>query len=170
MARTTYTDADKARAYVVFVANDRIMKRTARDAGLPESTLRAWIAEWDKNGPPETEEVAAAAQSFTDEAKEVRGMAVGVIRQKLELLKLNPKEVKIAEVTTLIGVLTDKIQRSEGLNTGKRVDHFHHLPEPEELRALMGEYIDGSISAATRRAEEIVDAEFTEQAELPAGE
>jgi transposase-like protein len=168
-ARATYTDADKARAYVVLTANDGLVKRAARESGIPENTLRRWRDEWAKNGPPATEEVMEAATDFVNEAREVRGMALDVIRQKIQLLKDSPKDAKIAELTTLVGVLTDKVDRAAGLDQGNRVDHYHHLPEPEELRALMGEYVSGQISAAERRAEDIVDAEIVEQpALLPA--
>lgn len=171
MGRATYDEADKAGAYVVLTANDGIVKRTARETGIPESTIRAWKAEWEKNGPPPLEEVTKAAVAFVDEAVEIRGLALGVIRQKVELLAQSPKDVKIAEMTTLVGVLTDKIDRSSGLDHGKRVDHFHHLPAPEELRALMTEYVSGGQERASARAEEITDAEFeiVEQAALPAG-
>lgn len=170
MARTTYDEADQARVYVVLAANDGNVKRTAREVSMPESTIRRWRSEWDRVGPPKLEEVEQATSEFLDDASEARGLALEVVVLKLKLLKENPKDVNVAQVTTLIGILTDKIDRAKGLDQGGRVDHFHHLPAPEELRALMGEYVAGSISAAERRAEEIVDVEFfQEQAALPAG-
>jgi len=168
-ARATYSDEDRARAYVVLTANDGNVKRTAREAQIPENTLRRWRDEWAKNGPPSVEEVAEAASAFVDEAQEIRGMALDVIRQKLILLKQDAKGAKIAELTTLVGVLTDKLDRAAGLDKGNRVDHYHHLPAPEELRALMTEYVDGSIKLAERRAAEIIDADIVEQAALPPG-
>jgi transposase-like protein len=169
VARATYDDAAKAKAFVVLTANDGNLKRTARETGLPESTLRAWRTDWEKNGPPKTEEVTAAAKEFVSEAQEIRGMALDVIRQKLVLLGQNPKEAKIAELTTLVGVLTDKVDRAAGLEQSSRVDHHHHLPSPDELKALMGGFIEMSIEAAERRAEDIVDADIVEQAALPSG-
>jgi transposase-like protein len=169
VARATYDDAAKARAYVVLQANDGLLKRTARETGIPESTLRSWRDDWDKNGAPQTEVLEVAAKEFMAEGKEIRGMALDVIRQKLVLLAQNPKEAKIAELTTLVGVLTDKIDRATGLDSSSRVDHHHHLPSREELHDLMGGFIDGAIEAATRRAGDVIDAEIVEQAALPPG-
>jgi len=168
-SKTTYSDADKAAAYVVLTANDGNLKRTARETQLPESTLRRWRDEWAKNGPPQLEEVQEALATFVDEAQRVRGLALDVIEKKLLLLQQNPKDVNVAQVTTLIGILTDKIDRAAGLDKGSRVDHFHHLPAPDELRALMAEYVSEGVVKAAGRDEEIVDAEIVEQAALPAG-
>ena len=164
MARTTYTDADKARAYVVLMANDGLIKRAARESHIPESTLRAWRDEWDKTGPPSTEEVEVAAGEFIDRAISVRDDALEVISMKLQLLKSSPKDAKLAELSTVFGVLQDKIDRAMGLGKKHQVDVNHHLPPAEELRALMGEFITGAITAAEKRAEDIVDAEIVEQA------
>ena len=157
------------RPYDVFTANDGIIKRTARETGIPESTLRAWRDEWQKEGPPATEEVEQAVTSFITEAQEVRGLALDVIRKKLVLLQDNPKDVNVAQVTTLIGILTDKIDRAAGLDQGSRVDHFHHLPAPEELKALMAGYVEGQAQLAASREAEIIDAEIVEQVALPTG-
>lgn len=167
----TYDDAAKAKAYVVLTANDGNIKRTARETGIPESTLRAWRTDWQNDGPPNLEDpvVAEAVTGFIDEAKEVRGLALDVIRKKLVLLQDNPKDVNVAQVTTLIGILTDKIDRAAGLDPGSRVDHYHHLPAPEELRALMATYVEGTAELAAQRDAEIVDAEIVEQAALPPG-
>lgn len=153
-----------ARAYVVLAANDGLIKRTARELSLPESTLRRWRDEWEKSGPPATEEVEAAAGEFIDRAISVRDDALEVISMKLKLLKQSPKDAKLAELSTVFGVLQDKIDRATGLGQKHQVDVNHHLPPAEELRALMGEFISGSIQAAEKRAEEIVDAEIVEQA------
>jgi transposase-like protein len=168
--RTTYSDEDKARAYVVLAANDGLVKRAARELTMPENTLRRWRDEWQKNGPPVIdEEIQQAVTDYVSGMITARDTAVDVIQLKLNLLKQDPKSAKLAELSTVVGVLDDKISRAKGLDSGKRVDVHHHLPSPDELRSLMGEFISGSISAAEQRAEEIVDAEIVEQAALPAG-
>lgn len=168
--RATYSDEDKARAYVVLAANDGLVKRAARELQIPENTLRRWRDDWAKNGPPVIEEeIQQAVTDYVSGMITARDTAVEVIQLKLNLLKQDPKSAKLAELSTVVGVLDDKISRAKSLDTGNRVDHYHHLPQPEELRALMGEFIQGSIQAAERRAEEIVDAEIVEQAALPPG-
>src|SRR5207253_3670366 len=59
--------------------------------------------------------------------------ALKALRAKLELLLQNPKDVNVGQVTTLIGILTDKIDRARGLDV-KRVEHEHKLDRSEERR------------------------------------
>lgn len=167
--RATYSDADKARVYVVLTANDGNVKRTSREAGVPENTVRRWRDEWEKNGPPATEEVEQAVSEFTTQATTVRDLAVDVMEKKLKLLQQDPDKAKLAELSTVVGVLDDKIRRASGLDEGNRVDHHHHLPAADEIRELMTGFVQGAIAAAERRTLEIVDAEFEEQPALPSG-
>lgn len=164
----TYTETDKARVYVVLTANDGNVKRTARETRVPEQTVRRWRDEWEKNGPPSTEEVEQAAATFVDDAVDLRELGMQAIRLKLELLVQDPKAVKIAEITTLVGVLTDKIDRASGLDV-RRVDHQHHLPPAEEIRELMAGFVTGMKQLSADREAEIVDAEIVEQPALPPG-
>lgn len=168
--RAAYTDADKARVYVVLTANDGNVKRTAREAQVPESTVSRWKSEWEKQGPPPLDEVQQAVDGFVTTATTARDLAVDVIKAKLELLKKDPEKAKLAELSTVVGVLDDKISRARGLDQKNAVDHFHHLPAPEEIRELMEGFVSGAISAASRRTMDIVDAEFVEQPALPAGQ
>jgi transposase-like protein len=168
VARTTYTDADKARAYVVLTANDGLVKRAARELDIPENTLRRWRDEWEKSGPPALEEVEAAVGEFIDRAVSVRDDALAVISMKLQLLKRDPEKAKLAELSTVFGILQDKIDRAAGLGNKNQVDHFHHLPPADEIRELMQGFVAAGIATATQRSEDIVDAEIVEQA--PQGE
>jgi transposase-like protein len=162
VSRATYTEKQKAAAYVVLTTNDGNVKRTARDLGYPENTVRRWKQDWEQNGPPATEEVERAVGEFMDEAVELRGMALQALRRKVELLLENPKEVKVAELTTLMGVLDDKITRAQGLATG-RVEHVHTLPQGDELVAALQDAFKGvQVLTAQREGEVIEDAEFTE--------
>ena len=172
MARATYTPEDKARVYVTLTTNDGNIKRTARDMGVPENTIRRWRDEWAKNGPPELEQVERAVGEFLDEAVELRGLALQALRRKVDLLLKDPDKVKVAELTTLMGVLDDKITRAQGLATG-RVEHVHTLPPADEIReALVSAF--GGMKAITeqREAEVIEDADYSvaEQTALPSGE
>jgi len=49
------------------------------------------------------------------------------------------------------------------------VDHYHHLPAPEELRELMKGFVEAGQALAVKRSEEIVEAELVEQPALPSG-
>lgn len=159
--RSTYDEGDKARGYVALVNAEWLIKRAARESGFPESTLRRWAKEFRENGPPNTEIVEAVAGDFIEEATKVRDQALASIKAKIP-------SANVAQLTTLVGVLDDKIARAKGLATG-RVEHVHKLPSPDELRAAMAQMALESQKAHELREGEIVDAEFTEvQHQIPA--
>lgn len=155
-----YTDADRARVYVVLTTNEGNVKRTARETGVPENTVRRWKKEWQQNGPPSLDDVEEAAGDFLAEAERVRWKALMALDGKIE-------QAKPSELITVIGVLDDKIARAKGLAVGK-VEHVHTLPSPDEIRQTLGAALAGVLQAAKERQEEIIDAELVEQA--PAGE
>jgi hypothetical protein len=57
-----------------------------------------------------------------------------------------------------VGIMDDKIRLASGLAT-KRTETVHTLPSREDMKELMGGFVDGLVSAAESRATEIVDAE-----------
>ena len=164
MSRATYTDADKARVYVVLAANEGNVKRTARETSVPENTVRRWRDDWATNGPPSVEEVETAVEDFVSTATEVRNEALLEIRRQIKA-----GEMKGAALVTAFGVLTDKIDRAKGLALGK-VEHTVTLPSPDEIREALAGVFAGALQAAQQRQEEIIDAEVVdEQAALPSG-
>jgi transposase-like protein len=165
VGRATYAPEDKARVYVVLTANDGNVKRTARETGLPESTVSRWKREFEKN-PPSTELVETAANDFVGEADDLRMLGLKALRGKLEQLIQSPKDVNVGQVTTMIGILTDKIDRAQGLNT--KVEHEHRLNSSDIRDALVG-FVTDMQQLARSREEEIQDAEIIEQPALPAG-
>lgn len=166
--RTTYTDDELARLYVALTANEGNVKRTARDTGVPESTVRKYKKQWETEGPPQaTEAVEKAVTDFTVDAERVRNKALLSIEEKIP-------GAKVGELTTLVGVLDDKIMRARGLAVG-RVEHVHKLPPAEEIKAVLGAVFQGSLEAAAQREGEIVDVQVIQveeqapQKALPAG-
>ncbi len=87
--RRTYSDEDKARAYVAWVTNDKVMRRTARTTGIPQTTLRQWITEWEEQGPPieQAEKIAEIATDFVQEATRVRDKALAELEKKIPTAK-----------------------------------------------------------------------------------
>lgn len=179
MSRASYTEADKSRVYVALITNAEDgtlgtanVKRTARDTGVPENTVRRWKKEWIENGPPSDEEVERAVGEFLDEAVELRGLALQALRKKVDLLLKNPKDVKVAELTTLMGVLDDKITRAQGLATG-RVEHVHALPSGDQLVQPLLEAFEAVKQLTQQREGEVIEdadyADVTRKA-LPSGE
>lgn len=158
MPPKTYSEEDRAAVYVVLVTNEWNVKRTARETGIPEQTVRRWKNDFIENGPPNTENLEEALGDFLEEAEKVRWKAIRVLDHKI-------KDAKPSELITVIGVLDDKISRARGLALN-RVEHVHALPSPEEMAAQLRAAMQGVLEAATRRQEEIIDAEVV--LELPA--
>lgn len=170
MARSTYTDDDKARVYVVLTSNDGNLKRTARDTGIPEPTIRRWRNEWAKVGPPDMNLVEEAAIDYVSQAESVRDLALRRIRERLE--SDNVKEQgTLPQLATVYGIVTDKIDRARGI-ADKRVEHVHALPSPDEIRSSLMALVQGVQQGHAQREEEIEDAELVsdEPLALPSGE
>jgi transposase-like protein len=149
--------------YVVLTANDGNVKRTARETGVPENTVRRWRNDFQKNGPPKTDEVEQAASDFVEDADRVRTKALALIEQKIDA-----GDAKVNELNNTVGILTDKIDRAKGLDS-RRVDHHHHLPAADEVRELMEGFVNNARALSVAREAEIVEAEIVEQPALPQG-
>ncbi len=160
--RPVYTDKDKARAFALLETNGGNVKRTARDLGMPISTLRRWRDEWDKDRMvPAAEDIVLAANDFLEDAERVRDLSLTVIEDKLQ-----KGEGTLAQVATVLGVLTDKIDRARGL-ADRVTEHKITLPSRDEIVAALSGMSTAAIAAAQQRQEEIVDAEVVEQTALP---
>lgn len=167
MARATYTAEDKARVYVVLMTNEGNVKRTARDTGLPENTVRRWKKEWEENGPPEIdEEIREAVTDYVTSMEKTRDLSLKRIHEKLER-----GEGTLPQIATVFGVLTDKIDRARGIGTNHTHEHKLTLPSPEELRAALGGLVTAAQEGHAAREADIIEVEFVEQPdprELPA--
>jgi transposase-like protein len=159
--RAKYTDDDKARVFVVLGANDGNVKRTARETGVPENTVRRWRDEWEKNGPPPTDMVEGAVGDFVSDAERVRNKALLAIEQKIP-------QAKVSELNNTVGILTDKIDRARGLVDRRVVEH--QLPSGDQIREALGTFAAEMMKLSQRREAEIVDAEIVEQPALPKGQ
>jgi len=61
--------------------------------------------------------------------------------------------------------MDDKIRLASGLAT-KRTENVYTLPSKEDMRELMSGLVDGIISSADSRTEDIIDVIAEEQPEL----
>jgi transposase-like protein len=125
MARRVYSDEEMARAYFVLETNQGNVRRTARDTGLPISTLRGWVKEWEASGPPDVSLVEAEATNFVERAERVRDKALGVLESKLDT-------ATPSALVATVGMLQDKISLARGLATN-RTETVHSLPPTEEI-------------------------------------
>jgi transposase-like protein len=152
-----YSDEDRARAYVVYTANGGNVKRSARDTGLPEGTLRGWMRDWDENGPPleMVEKIANFAGEFVEDASRIRDLALSELE-----VQIRRGEVKAAQLVATVGMLQDKINMAKGLATS-RTETVHALPPAEEIADALGTALQAALHAAQMRDGEIIDAEIT---------
>lgn len=156
-ARATYTEEQKASVYVTLASNDGNVKRTARDLGIPVSTIRRWNDEWKRQESlPSVEMLNEAIGNFADKAETIRWKALVELERQLGT-------AKPGDLIKIVGILDDKITRARGL-ADRTVEHRHVLPSAEELHALVQGFAEATRQAALERADDIIDAEVVEQA------
>jgi transposase-like protein len=153
-----YTESDKAAVYFSLQVNDGNVKRTAREAGYPESTVRQWKKDFSEKGPPSAEALEEVSSDFIKDGERIRNKALDRIEQVLDDPLSKPR---LAELNTTVGVLTDKLNTARGLSV-QRVEHQHHLPPAEEARELMRGFASELIAMSAERDGEIIDAEVVE--------
>lgn len=161
--RVGWTDEDKAAAYVLWITNDKNVRKTCRDANVPHSTFRYWVQEWEENGPPDDliEKLPEQVYAFVHHASRVRETAM----KKLEELIPEAEVKQLSAIATVVGIMDDKIRLASGLAT-KRTETVHTLPTRDEMKELMSGLVDGIVGAAESRAGDIIDVEAEEQPEL----
>lgn len=169
--RRRYTDRDRAIVWAELSVNEGNVKRTARNTGYDVSFVRRCRDSWARDGVPESviEEAAPLVTSFMEDAIRIRGKLL----QRLEEALDRGDRATIPQLTTGIGVLSDKIRAYEAITETKRVEHTLALPPPEELEKLFSGILTGVLTAARTRAAELEAIEepvLTTYRELPAVE
>jgi transposase-like protein len=154
--RVEWDDEAKASAYVIWISNGKSIRQTARDTGIPVSTVSYWGKDWEKNGPPDNlnEKIANNVYEFVAHASSVREKAM----QKLEELIPEAEVKQLSAIATVVGIMDDKIRLASGLAT-KRTETVHTLPTKEEMKELMGGFASSLVDAAQDRSEEVVEIE-----------
>jgi transposase-like protein len=154
MAGRPFSDNDRAAVLLALRVNEGNKKRTARDTGVNAQTIRRWEKEWDRDGVPDHLWALAEdeATSFTERAKAIRELALTRMEEALK-----SDDVKPAQLVTITGMLTDKINLAEGFATS-RVDNVTQLalPTPEDAVKFVEESLalqrerDGEIEGTAR--------------------
>ena len=157
-----WSDQDRAAAYVLWISNDKNVRKTSRECGIPTNTLRYWVKGWNEDGPPDAvlDEIPAQMYEFVHHANRVRQNAM----DKLEELIPQAEVRQLSAIATVVGIMDDKIRLATGLAT-KRTETVQILPSREDMKELMGGFVDGLVGAAESRAGEIIDVEVEEQPE-----
>jgi len=158
--RAAYPESKRAEVFVLLEANDGNVKRTARDSGMPPSTVRKWRDDWSKGiGIPSVDLVKASSGEFVDEATRVRNLALVELEKKLP-------NASAAHLAQIIGTLDDRISRARGV-ADKVTEHKITLPSREEIVSALQGLQQQAIEAAAMREQEIVEAEVIEMKAIP---
>lgn len=158
--RKKYTDDERGAVLRALTVNNGNVKRTARELNMPPATVKSWKKEWEREGIPDAVKEAAAEDmdAFISDATRARDLA---LRQWED--KVNQGEVAARDLMTGVGVLTDKINLARGLTRKEEKPAL----DPAVVRELARGVVEGAVSAARKREEEIVEAEY-EEIEQPA--
>ena len=161
MARRLYTDQERAAVFAALEINGGQIKTTARETGVPVSTVRDWKREWEEHGVPKevTEVLPEVIEDIVEALTRVRDKGLLELERQIE-----SGEMKGAPLVQAVNILTDKIRLYKGQATQVKEERME-LPPPEQLREMVAGFFQGVVSAANERAEEIVDAEIVEPAE-----
>lgn len=159
MARRIYNDQDKANVLVALTVNNGNIRRTGRDTGIPEATIRSWRDLWDREGVPAELEVLSenTALDTVEEMEVVRDLALADLKRQIQT-----GEVKPAQLIATVGVLEDKIRLGKGLATSRSESTHIQLEAPEEIRKQLTEYVMDVLAKSDERDQDIIDAEAVE--------
>lgn len=113
MARRHYSDADRAAALAALDANGGNWTRTARETGVPGSTLRGWVENRDSAAPADLR--AQKAETLADALE-------GLAWQMVEAARFTLREIKdvaiplpeLVRMFTALGIVIDKLQLLRG--------------------------------------------------------
>jgi transposase-like protein len=152
--RSKYSDDDRARVNASLTITDGNVRKTARETGMPITTVRDWKREWERAGVPAVVEAKTtqAIEQFVAEATDVRAIALARLKEVL------PHETKAKDLAVIVGIMDDKVRLATGKPTSISQNQTG-LPAPEEVRALFAGYALGALESTRRRTEDILAAD-----------
>ncbi len=152
--RSKYSDDDRARVNASLTISDGNVRKTARETGIPITTVRDWKKDWATAGVPAvvSAKTEKAIEVFVDEATDVRNLALARLREVL------PLEKKGLDLAKIVGIMDDKIRLATNRPTSISLNQTG-LPAPEEVRALFAGYALGALESSRRREQDIAEAD-----------
>lgn len=132
MAQRRYSDEARAAALAVLDANDGMLARSAKEAGVPRATLQLWARNRDLVASPGTRQQkrVEAAEVYAS----IRDKANALLDGALDLMKpedLAKDSRMLVAVSTVGGTAEDKRARAAGEPT-ERHDHTVRDLTPDE--------------------------------------
>lgn len=150
--RTQYSPAKLSALAAALKLNGGNVERTAKDTGIPASTVREYKKRWQDGIPDEIAQAADdVADDIIEEMSRVRMKALRELEDKL------PK-ARPGELNAIIGTLDDKITRARGLPT-QRTETVGLQISPTEIRELMTTWARATLNAAHEREVDIIEVE-----------
>lgn len=160
--RRLYDDEDRARTAVLLEANNNNAKKTAREMGIPLSTVRTWRRQWNATGyPAGMEDLATPIRSeFADAMKDVRWQMLDALQEQVHRRQLKGRDLIVG-----IGILSDKIQILTGLATSRAEKKVTQTstPNPDEMAKVLASYIGNTVESAETRVGEIEEVSTDQQ-------
>lgn len=155
--RRVYTEKDQAFIAVTLQANGGNIRKSARETGVPISTIRDFRDKWEAEGYPEPleGELPIVRRTFIEDAKEVRQMMIERLREKVER-----GDITARDLIAGIKELTDKINVLEGMATS-RTEVVQTLPDTKQLAIELAAFVNRTVDDAVDRANAI-EGEWTE--------
>jgi transposase-like protein len=160
MAIRKYSEEQRAEVFTLLTVHEGNVKRTARESGIPEQTVRDWKKLWERKGLPATvsEVLPEVMNEKVTKYESVRDKALDIALDRLDDPKTTAKDA-----TWIAGVMTDKIRLLKGEVTS-RTESVQSGPSAIEVGEALAAALQQAFAAQELREAEIVDAEYEEQA------
>jgi transposase-like protein len=165
-----YTDRDKALVHATLAANGGNVKRTSRETGVAEQTVRDWKKKAERAGIPAEVEAAlpAVIEDVAADIERIRNKALIALEESIDR-----RDLKGRDLTVAIGVLTDKHRLLTGQATSRTESTSGESMDREEIREAFRGLALGMVQAAEQRAHtiaanvagDVIEVEATEQPE-----
>ncbi|MCC6483335.1 MAG: hypothetical protein IT209_00685 [Armatimonadetes bacterium] len=121
------SEDEKAAALAALKANGGKLRKTARDTGIPFSTIQKWRDECTKSGSQKKNDAEIALADLYER----------LARQVCELLPSAMASADARELGTLLGILTDKMQLLRG-EPNNITQQDHNVAGRVELEVVRG--------------------------------
>lgn len=142
------------------------IKRTARDTGVPVSTVRDWKVEWAKKGVSDEiiDALPAVVTDFVEDATRIRDKLLIRLEQRSDRDDLTGREM-----LTGIGILTDKIRAYQGLDALREHRHTVEIPALDEMQKTISNALREIVAAGNQRQQvidQVIELEPSQYREL----
>lgn len=151
--RRNWTHEDKVRILARLEIHNGNIKRTARENGMPPSTLRKWRDEELENPNPVTQEILnKTVDMFKAETEDIIHLTLSLAKKGLIQRQSDDKDITLREVKDLLtsmAITYDKLNLHEGKPTA-RVESSNQI-NTEEIKEVFLE----SFSEAIQQSQDI---------------